>query len=98
MKISHIQLEAFNNCPDKAVVKEYIDKYQLRPHIRVVDVDHAQHRFHFNCGNTLVLKIVHGPSEMRTALALGQMAVRFVANEFTWKVIRGAYIVRLWWD
>jgi hypothetical protein len=95
MKLSEIKLEAFNDCPGADEGKAYIATHQLHPAIRVVDLDNI---FYTNSSDTLVLEIIKGPDEMKVALALGQMAVECLADEFTWNVIEGTYIVRLWWD
>jgi hypothetical protein len=95
MKTSNIKLEAFNDCPKAAEVQDYLYQHHLHPYIQVVDLDDI---YHTNSGDTLVLEIFRGTSEVRIALALGQMAVKFFADELTWKVIEGTYIVRLWWD
>ena len=98
MKPSHIKLEAFNDCPGADVVKDYLYTHHLQPYLSVVDLDDAQHYGHVNSGDTLVLAIRKGQTEMRVALALGQLAVWFATDEFSWRVIDGTYLVRLWWD
>jgi hypothetical protein len=98
MKASHIQLEAFNDCPGADAVKHYLDRHNLQPYISVVDLNHAQHSYYRNNGDTLVLAILNGQAETQVALALGEMAVWSSADEFTWNAVDGMYIVRLWWD
>ena len=95
---STIKLEAFNDCPGADAVKQYLYTHNLLPYLSVVDLDDAAHCYDNNRGDTLVLAISKGQTELPVALALGRLAVWFAADEFTWYVSEGAYIVRLWWD
>ncbi len=97
MKPSKIKLEEFNNCPGTESIKDYLYKHYLEPYVKVIDLDES-HSFHVNDRDTLVLAILKGPTETQVALAIGQLAVQFAADEFTWKAIEDTYIIRLWWD
>ena len=98
MRASSIKLEAFNNCPGADAVRDRLRKYNLSPYIQVIDLEHSQRQFFINSGDTLVVAILNGPNQLQTALALGNIAASYEANEFTWTVIDGTYVVRLWWD
>jgi hypothetical protein len=98
MKTSRIKLEEFNDCPGADAVKHYLYMHNLLPYLSVVDLDDVAHCYDSNRGDTLVLAISRGQTEMSVALALGRLAVWFAADEFTWYVSEGTYIVRLWWD
>src|SRR3954469_7153955 len=96
MKPSAIKLEAFHDCPGADAVKEYLYEHNLLEGTNVVDVDEP-HSVDCNTRDLVVLAIRKRPTAMQVALALGEMAVWLNADELTWRLIDGTYIVRLWW-
>ncbi len=95
---SEIKLEEFNDCPGAQPIKDYLNEEKLHPYIEIVDLDHRLGSYFENDPATLVIAIIQGATEARTALAIGQIATHYQADEFHWKVVEGVFVVRLWWD
>lgn len=98
MKPSEMKLEEFNNCPGAERIKQELYSLSLNPYLELVDLPQQLTSYWENDPATLVIAVREGPTETQVALALGQIAVEFSADEFNWKTVDGKYIVRLWWD
>ncbi len=98
MNPSEIKLREFNNCLGTERIKQELYSLNLTPYFEVVDLPQQLATYWENDPATLVIAIKEGPTEAQVALALGQIAVDFSADEFNWKAVDGKYIVRLWWD
>ena len=97
MKPSEIKLEEFNNCPGADRIKKELYERNLDP-LDLVDLPQEIATYYENDSATLVIAIKEGPTGLQVALALGQIAVDYAADEFHWKVIDGRHVIRLWWD
>ena len=97
MKPSEIKLEEFNNCPGADRIKKELYERNLDP-LDLVDLPQEIATYYENDSATLVIAIKEGPTGLQVALALGQIAVDYAADEFHWKIIDGRYVIRLWWD
>ncbi len=96
MKPSEIKLEEFNNCPGADRIKKELYVRNLDP-LDLVDLPQEIATYYENDSATLVIAIKEGPTGLQVALALGQIAVDYAADEFQWKVIDGRHVIRLWW-
>lgn len=95
MKKTTIRLEEFNNCPGKKRMNQYLYESNLSPYVQIVDVKDKELR---NERDTLVFSILPGATETQVAISLGKLAVYFAADDFSWEVIEGQYVIRIWWD
>ena len=98
MKPSEIKLDEFNDCPGTESIRRYLDERRLTGAVHPVDVDSDLAYSYQNDGATLVLAVQQQAPQIATALNLGAVAVAALADEFTWDVILGQVVVRLWWD
>lgn len=98
MKPSEIRLEEFNNCPGADRIRKELYERNLNSYLDFVDLPQEIASYYENDPATLVIAIKEGPTGLQVALALGQIAVDYAADEFHWKVIDGKYVIRLWWD
>lgn len=98
MKPSEIKLEEFNNCPGADRIKKELYERNLNLYLNIVDLPGETATYYENEADTLVIAVKEGPTDMQVALALGQIAVDYAADEFHWKVIDGRHVIRLWWD
>lgn len=97
MKPSEIKLEEFNNCPGSDRIKKELYERNLGS-LDLVDLPQEIATYYENDSATLVIAIKEDPTGLQVALALGQIAVDYAADEFHWKVIDGRHVIRLWWD
>ena len=98
MQLSTIQLDEFNDCPGVLAVKQYLYSHRLADVVDVVDIPSKRTSWFQNSTDQLVLALQQGPQEARIALAIGQMATEFAADELSWIDVDGQLVVRLWWD
>ena len=93
-------VEGFNNLPARQEVLKGLEKYEILPKWKPVDL--IQDELYRNAGDTLVLGIPEKEATFAAGFNIGKFATDFSADEFHCRreIIdnKPHFVARLWWD